>query len=258
MKRTLKLTALIVLVLAGTCLAAPMGGHGGGHGGGNGFPPPPPNGGNHNPGHGNHDGWNNNPGHGNGHEQPPLPPSNGGHNNPGHGNDNGWNNNNNGHGNGHGQPPLPPNPGHGNDHGWNNNPGHGNNYPPLPPNHGGHDDHGYYPPLPPNPPSNSNYQVKRIHSEIKNLFYRVQDYSYQGTNPREFARILGQISNALSDLAIEVPYSSRDEVRSIRDRIERARFTLVTENDYREAVSMTRRAEDQYRRLMDRILGYEA
>jgi len=64
---------------------------------------------------------------------------------------------------------------------------------------------------------------------------------------REFGRVLAQLSMELRMVIMEAPRRHRSELRQVREIVERARFSLLTENDVRRAHRQVSRAKDAYR-----------
>jgi hypothetical protein len=182
-----------------------------------------PNHGHHNPGinagnwnHGGH----HNPGH-----------NNGGHYNPGH--------NNGGHNNGGHYNPGHNNGGH--HDGGHYNPGH---------NHGGNNGH------------HNNYnkaEIRRAHRAIKRAFQQAENNYYpflmNHKDKRRMGRALRTINYEIGNLMRLVRRSFRDDLRQISRIIERARFTLISENDPRGAHNKVNRAERKYNRLVAQYIG---
>lgn len=208
------------------------------------------------PGH--HPGSNHNPGYNNGnnHSNPPVAyPGNGfpGHKPPVYNNGNGSNNNNsnnNGsynHGNNNGNSNNNGSYNHGNNnnnHGGFNNPGHGG--------FTGHDNHG---PAVGKEMMMTHHSIARAFRDAENSYY---PFLMNNEDKRKMGMAIRRLSGELSNLMSMVDRRYRDEVREIGMTVDRARFTLVSENSAKEAHRMMQRAEMQYNRLAERLFRRRA
>ena len=169
---------------------------------------------NNNNNNGNNGGYNNNNGNNNG--------SNGGYNN-NNGNNNGSNGGyNNNHGNNNGS-----------NGGYNNN--HGNN--------GGHNNHGNHGPA-------VNYELINAHRSIERAFRTVENSYFpifmSNDDKRRMGHAIGMLSSELSGMMRLVDRRHRDEIRDIALIVERAKFSMFSENDTRAAYRKIQRAENRY------------
>lgn len=158
------------------------------------------------------------PGHGGIHSHP----GNSGHpgyNQPSHGSNNNHNNNNN-----HGHPGY--NPGHSNNHG---HPGH---HAPI-----------VIPEL-----MQAHRAVSRAFRTVENSYFPI---FMSKQDKMKMGRAIGKLSNELKNMARYVGPKYRSEIREISTIVERAKFTMFSENDVRAAYKKIQRAERRYNRIAD-------
>lgn len=169
--------------------------------------------------------------------KPTKPTQKPGYNTPGHSNKPGYNT------------PVNSNPGHGHpgnvSHPGNGYPGHGNPGNIGYPGHGhpGHGNHG---------PSFSK-ELMMAHRGVERAFQQAENSYYpflmNHEDKRKMAFAMRKINEELAIVMRHVDRRYREDIRNIGILIDRARFTLVSENSPREAHKMLQRAQMQYNRM---------
>jgi len=165
-----------------------------------------------------------------------------GHGTPNHGNNSGYNNgssnnhgNNSGYNNGnnsHGHPGY--NPG-------NNN--HGNNGGYNPGNNHGHPGH---PPVMIPELMQAHRSVERAFRTVENSYFPI---FMSKEDKMRMGRAIGMLSRELQSMVRYVGPRYRDEIREISTIVERAKFTMFSENDVRSAYRKIQMAENRYNRI---------
>ena len=194
----------------------------------------------------------NQPGHNNGGFNQPGHNNNGGYNQPGHNNNGGYNqpgHNNNG---GYNQP------GHNNNGGY-NQPGHNNNggY-----NQPGHNNGGYNQPGHQGHPGHQGPSMQKelmmAHRSIEHAFQDAENsyfpFMMSQHDARNMAMAMRRVSDELGGMMRLVDRRQAEEIRNIAMIVERAKFTLISENSAREAHRMLQRALISYNRLASVII----
>ncbi len=216
----------------------------------------------HQPGHNN--GGFSQPSHGNGgYNQPGN--NNGGYNQPGN-NNGGYNQP--GHNNGGFNPGHPGHPGN-NNGGFNpGHPGHpGNNnggFNPGHPGHPGNNNGGFNPGHPGHPgnpghngPSNQK-ELMMAHRSIERAFMDAENSYYpfmmSQEDRRNMAFAMRRITDELGSMMLYVDSRKGEEIRRIAMMVEKAKFTLISENSANEAHRILQRAEMTYKRLASTII----